>query len=127
MVRIATLLAMIGVTVSGCSSPSNFPKTPLFANLEGLSYEEGQSVLRHRVDAKFRVGSSEGELADYLRSQGLRVRRITTSGAPGSPIFGQSDARTGGYCEKIVRVDWRATAQQRITELMVSYGDTGCL
>lgn len=113
--------------LASCSLPSRFPDTPLFEGVRQLDFEAQEALLRRRVEAKYRVGQPEAGLEGYLRSQGLKTRRITSSGAPGTPIYGESSARDGfGVCDRIVHINWRADSGGVIRELLVVAGDTGC-
>lgn len=109
------------------SASMKFPDTPLFDGVTKADFETGEQLVRSRVEQRFAVGRSEVGLEDYLRSQGLKTRRSTASLAPGTPIYGQSEARQGpGPCERVVLINWRADSQQIIRELVVNYQGTGC-
>jgi hypothetical protein len=116
----------LGIMVISCGS-SELPSTPLFEGLAEAGYDRGESLLRERIEERFKVGDSEAGLEDYLRSQGLTTTRVETSGAPGLPIYGESEARTGGSCGQVVHVNWRADEAGIIRDLVIDYADEGCL
>ena len=77
---------------------------------------------------RFRVGSPERGLSDYLQKQGLTVERKSVAGASETPIFGQARVHFGGpLCRRVVMVDWRGDRQGIIRELIAQHSDTGCL
>lgn len=121
------LLGVFGAPMASCNTTSGFPQTALFADLSGLDFDDGQALLRGRVEQRYNVGASEQGLDEYLQSQGMKTRRITNSEAPAGPIYGEATAKADGVCDRVVHVNWRASRDRIITDLLVAYGDEGCL
>jgi hypothetical protein len=115
------------VALAACAPP--LPRSPLFEGVESQATSEaGAQLVKSRIEQRWPVGSPEAGLADYLRSQGLKVERMTDAGAPGQPILGKAatDLDPPG-CTRVLSVHWRGDTQGRMSELHVNFGDSGCL
>lgn len=104
-----------------------FPDTPLFAGIMEKDYDAGQLLIRQRIAKRYKVGSTEVGFESYLRSQGLFTKRSTTSNAPGAPVYGESEFVKSGLCNKVVRVNWRASRDRILRDIVVVYSSMGCL
>jgi hypothetical protein len=123
----ATLLAaLLGSCVIGDTTP---PKTALFAGIASAGGHEARAkLLQERIRTRFPIGTPEAGLADYLTSQGLKVKRTTGSGAPERPIYGEARATYGpAACKMLVSVFWRGTKDGRLTELRATHDTDRCL
>lgn len=120
-------LVVLAVAAAGCAPP--LPRKPLFAGVEALQdYDAGGKLVLSRLQQRWPVGAPEAGLAEYLRSQGLEVRRITSSLAPGQPIYGRAATDlTPPDCTRVLSVHWRGDPQGRVSEMHVNFGDSGCL
>lgn len=117
------LAAFLLAGTVGCKQ-QGLPATPLFAGVEGSTFQQGSAMIQQRLDARFPKGSSARALAAYLEQQGLILVR-PVGGA--LPTTGSAQAKVRGFvCGSQVRVDWKADKDQAVERIFALYGDTGC-
>jgi len=85
-------------------------------------------VLRQRVVERFPIGHSDAGLEAYLKSEGMKTRRVVTPDIEDYPIFGEGrvDGR-GRLCPREAIIQWRADHTGTIRELFVLYDQSTCL
>jgi len=112
--------------LAGCQpSDHGLPRTALFEGIEkGTDYAVGTQLIQRRLQTRFPTGSSELQLNEYLKQQGMKVERATK--LTGS-VSGVASFRYGGpVCGSQVRIQWEADAKHRIETVDGLYSDTGC-
>lgn len=121
----ASLLALL-IALAGCwQSDRGLPPTALFEGIEkGTDYVAGTQLIQRRLQTRFPKGSSDLQLTEYLKQQGLKVERVTK---PSGAVSGVASFKYGGpVCGSQVRIQWETDATRKIEMIDSLYSDTGC-
>ncbi len=123
------VFAMTMIFAAGNGHGVAVPSTPLFAGIPArATHAERQAALTERLEQKFKVGRPEAGLEAYLKSQGFKTKRLTSSLAPGQPIYGEARMKYGpGLCQMIADVHWRADPTGLLSELNVEHTADFCI
>ena len=121
--------ALLVLSLYGCATTPPLPPTPLFAGLRGKDWEDPDAtkLLRQRIGERFPIGAPAAGLAEYLSNQGMKPQAVTP--------YSELATREGrsywvgavGLCRMPVEVVWQVDGAGRLSDILVSYSDTGCL
>jgi hypothetical protein len=119
---LAIVLGAAALVTGACATDSG-----LLAGFDGMAEADAARVLRERVEARASVGGAEAGLADWLTSEGFKVRSLP---APihGAVKYSEAFKTTGSpVCRRQALVKWRTAADGTITWLFTHYGVGACL
>jgi hypothetical protein len=123
---LSALSALLCLFVAGCSlTPLGLPDRPLFRGIKSWSHAE--SIVHHRLNARWPTGAPEEGLAEYLQDQHFEVTRRMVE-LPGRPIYGEAFVKEGDnlLCRGAIFVSWRADDAHRMIELSVQEQTIDC-
>jgi hypothetical protein len=99
----------------------------LLSGLDRQGEAEAVRVLRERVAARAPVGGAEAGLADWLTSEGFKVKSLPAP-VEGAVKYSEAFKTIGSpVCRKQAMVQWRTAADGTITWLDARYGIGACL
>lgn len=97
----------------------------LLTGMDRLREDDASQTLLARIEARAPVGGPEAKLADWLVSEGFKVRRLP---GPNATRYGEAFKTAGSpVCRKQAMVQWRAAASGAVTWLDARYGVGDCL
>jgi hypothetical protein len=94
----------------------------LLAGMDGMREEDASRLLRERIEARASVGAAEAPLADWLVSEGFKIKRLPIALRPAVEYAEASKTTGSPLCRRQALVKWRIAADGTITWLFAHYG-----
>ncbi|KQY93951.1 hypothetical protein ASD21_10230 [Caulobacter sp. Root1455] len=116
--------ALLGVGVGAGAAPTD---GGLLAGMDRMREEDANRLLHERIEVRASVGAAGAPLADWLVSEGFKIKRLPIA-LPPAVEYAEAFKTTGSpVCRRQALVRWRTAADGTITWLSTHYGISACL
>ncbi|MFZ0267680.1 hypothetical protein [Caulobacter sp.] len=120
---------LLGAALLGVGADAGAASTDggLLAGMDGMREEDANRLLRERIEARASVGAADAPLAEWLSSEGFKIKRLPIALRP-AVAYAEASKTTGPpVCRREALVKWRTAADGTITWLYAHYGISACL